>query len=414
MPDDDKSALIPGKDDGEEKYQLGLRCLYSPDQEDNIFAATRFKSAVQQGHTDAEFYLGWCYLAGMGGVTRNRAVALEYFLSAAEKRHIDSAFEAGRLLLHGSDGITKDVPKAIELLKRAAIRRHVDAQYEYGTLLLESDEPQAIEWLRKAAERGHEGSLAILEDMGSEENTVAQYHLGVLYQRVFEDDNKASNLFRKAAEKGHENSFAALESLGLRGNSVAQFNLGMMFLNGKGVEKNVDEGEQWLGRSRDQGNLAARNNLGISYIQNADGINASYAINSFAYAGQYAPALYNLGVCYYHGLAGVRRNREEAQRYFSAAVGGVVVSPGEQAARDFSEARTQSEAGRVAPATFCWVDYVEPKEMRRPIAETREESIAEDELPALPAEAEERLSTSGGRWSSRNQVHPENSTQRTL
>lgn len=94
----------------------------------------------------------------------------------------------------GTSGIKRDYKKSEELLNKAAKAGYAQAQYKLGHNLFSviGDPANAIPWLQKAAEQGHDE---------------AAYDLGIMYAngRGFtQDKQKALEILLPLAEKGHE------------------------------------------------------------------------------------------------------------------------------------------------------------------------------------------------------------------
>ncbi len=99
-----------------------------------------------------------------------------------------------------------------------------------------ADKGEAVNWLRRSAEKG---------------NVRAAYNLGMIYDKgdgVTQDLAEAAKWYRKAAEKGHAQS---------------QFNLGLMYTNGEGVAKDRNEAVKWLRKAARQGHVNARKLLNV-------------------------------------------------------------------------------------------------------------------------------------------------------
>jgi hypothetical protein len=111
-------------------------------------------------------------------------------------------------------------------------------QYDLGIYYFQNDPAtctskdivEARRWFRLAAEQGHRR---------------AQYWLGMSYFYADEADEyvEAFSWFRQAAERGY---------------SKAQFQLGTIYLNGKGIGKNVREAVYWFRRAAAQGDEMAK------------------------------------------------------------------------------------------------------------------------------------------------------------
>ena len=167
-------------------------------------------------------------------------------------------------------------------------------------------------------------------------------------KKDIEDIKNAKKCFEKASEKNH---------------APALNNLGIIYLNGWGVEENMEEAEKlfkkaieveekgkeyipalnnlgvikWrralddprvLGTSEGLAEieqaakadyLPAWNNLGIIHLRNQD---YESAVEKFKYAAKfnYVPALFNLGTLYVRGYGGYRDYREAANLYNKAAL----------------------------------------------------------------------------------------------
>lgn len=95
---------------------------------------------------------------------------------------------------------------------------------------------------------------------------------------VKQDLSKAVEYFKKAAEKGH---------------ALAQCELGVCYCNGEGVEADVEEGVRWFEESASQGYAKAWNELCVSYNRCGVGCESrsdfNHILNSLKRAG-YMPA----------------------------------------------------------------------------------------------------------------------------
>ena len=107
--------------------------------------------------------------------------------------------------------------------------------YDYSEA---KDYVHAVEWFKKAADKGHAD---------------AQCGLGYCYdkgQGVQQDYSLAVYWYRKAAEQG---------------NAIAQSNLGYCYYNGWGVQQDYSLAVYWYWKGADQGNSYAQNGLGNCY-----------------------------------------------------------------------------------------------------------------------------------------------------
>lgn len=169
------------------------------------------------------------------------------------------------------------VPEApIEALKAKAEKGDAKAQFELGKKFMETENAEAVKWLRKSADQG---------------NADAQDVLGICYfdgKIVAQDSTDAITWFRKAAEQG---------------NAPAQFNLGACYYYGHGVKQDYVEAVAWFRKAAAQGDDCAQNNLGGCYKQGR-GMPQNYdeAVKWYRKAAEQGDAVaqYNLGLCYYN------------------------------------------------------------------------------------------------------------------
>lgn len=96
------------------------------------------------------------------------------------------------------------------------------------------NQPEALKWLKKAADAGHPD---------------AQFQLSRAYwsgEGVAADEKEAATWAKMAAEQGHPG---------------AAYTYGAMLINGQGVERNKDEGIVWLRKAEERGVDAAKEAL---------------------------------------------------------------------------------------------------------------------------------------------------------
>ena len=223
------AALSP-----EDMFQNGLEHY---DKKNYTEAVKWYRKAAEQGHTRAQFNLGFCYDEGQG-VTQDYYEAVKWYRKAAEQGHAGAQNNLGVCYENGY-GVTKDYYEAVKWYRKAAEQGHARGQCNLGYCYdkgngVTQDYYEAVKWYRKAAEQG---------------NAQAQFNLGVCYeygQGVTKDFNEAVKWYRKAAEQGH---------------AGAQNNLGVCYENGNGVTKSINEAVKWYRKAAAQGNSYAKDNL---------------------------------------------------------------------------------------------------------------------------------------------------------
>lgn len=160
---------------------------------------------AEQGHTDAQFYLGLLYGRGVG-VHQDAIKAIEWFREAAEHGHVDAQYELGLAYAAGT-AVTGDAKQAAHWWRAAAIGGNTDAQYNLGLLYAQGEGVvrnmmEAARWWHQAATHG---------------DAAAQYALGLMFARgdgVTQDLGQAIKWWYLSARQGFERAQAALTELG--------------------------------------------------------------------------------------------------------------------------------------------------------------------------------------------------------
>ncbi|TCK18034.1 TPR repeat protein [Thiogranum longum] len=204
----------------------------------------------------------------------------------------------------------------------------------------------------------------------------AQYEVAIMYLngRGVEQDFDATLLWlERAAENGSEQAASKLRRIKSQkkkftatlkraesGDSKAQYDIGMMYLKGRGVKLDPDEGRKWLEKSAAQSNEKAKARLAILLIK-GDGGSKDYKrardlLDSISETS--ALAQYYLGELYASGK-GVPRNYETAMNWYQKAgdngfsmAGGKVINMQEeirmQARRKKNASKAAAEAQRAS------------------------------------------------------------------
>jgi TPR repeat protein len=222
-----------------------------------------YQSAPARSKADPEEVLADVVTGpGRPSVEEQRTMLLD-LRKNAEKGDADAQVELASLLVTAQGGDRYN-PEAVEWLRKAAEQNQPKAQTLLGGMFssggggLPQDTAKAAEWLGKAAGQGE---------------AMAQNALATLYaagQGVPKDSAQAVKWFRKAAEQGY---------------SLAQVNLGLCLEQGRGVETNLAQAAEWYRQAAENG---------------------------------YPPAQLNLGNCYRHGN-GVGKDPVEAYAWYGVA-----------------------------------------------------------------------------------------------
>ena len=200
-------------------------------------------------------------------------------------------------LYENGTGVSQNDSEALEWYRKAAEKGNADAQIELGKRYFEgrgvsANEAEAVVWYRKAADKG---------------NTEAQLELGDRYfegRGVEQKYSTAAEWYRKAAEQGI---------------ARAQYQLGLMYSQGQGVERNYVEAAEWYRKAAEQGSKEAQRSL-AGLFEYGKGVGQSYAEAEKWYPGQGSKeAQYSLGLIYAYGKGGVRSNTEAFRWFHKAA-----------------------------------------------------------------------------------------------
>jgi TPR repeat protein len=140
-------------------------------------------------------------------------------------------------------GVAQNDALAVQWYRKAAERGNTTGHAGLGVMYRDGrgvaqDPVEAVTWFRKAADQG---------------DAFAQNNLGVMYRDsrgVSQDDDAAVSWFRKAAEHGY---------------APAQDNLGGMYAQGRGVAQDDAEAVAWFRKGAEQGNAYAATNLAHMY-----------------------------------------------------------------------------------------------------------------------------------------------------
>ncbi len=196
-----------------------------------VKAVEWYKKAADQNYGEGQFNLGHCYEKGLG-VEKDYKKAIDLYLKAADNDNVNAMCKLGK---HYKEGIIveQDYEKAVKYLTKAAHypREHfynaaqgISSQllgecYFYG-LGVEKDYKKAIKYLDMAVDEGESG---------------AALFLGRLYKEgtvVEKDMKKAVSYFCSGM---HNCDF-----------KDSAYEYGLCYLNGEGVEKNINTAYKWI------------------------------------------------------------------------------------------------------------------------------------------------------------------------
>jgi len=156
-----------------------------------------YQSKAKQGNADAQFNLALLHHQGRG-TPQDRRYAIYWYTKAAEQGHVQAQYFLGKLYNFGDgEEVRQDFKLAVYWLTKAAEQGHIQAQYLLGHMYEYDDEPpqdykQAFFWYTKAAEQNHhfakEDRDKMLEKMSQSQIEEVQKLSKELYEKI---NNKA-------------------------------------------------------------------------------------------------------------------------------------------------------------------------------------------------------------------------------
>lgn len=198
-------------------YALGAR------YREGIGVDQDFEKAADyyQRAVDAGCLMGYNGLGNLsrigGGVAKDGQKALEYYMKASESAdwyiHNHAQLLIGYTYLYGTTGVSKDPEKAVEWIEKAANEgyprayRQLGELYQYPVAPMQKDLVKSFKWFNKAAECGQPYNLGLF------------YHGGLYVER---DQEHAVELFLQDVDGGQSaiDSLAALAHCYLKGEGV--------------------------------------------------------------------------------------------------------------------------------------------------------------------------------------------------
>ncbi len=193
-----------------------------------------WKPLAEQGHKEAQHYLGRLYAEGKGTI-QNYVEAAKWHRKAAEQGHAMSQQRLASMYRDGN-GVAQDYEKA-EYWYTEAIKKGEGI----SRILLKR---LKLEQLQKSAENGDE---------------VAQMNLASIYFTGLRDEG--INI-----PQDYKKAFGLYENVAIQGVASAQAQVGYMYHHGKGIAKNEIEALKWYNKAVKQGNATAQHNLATMYI----------------------------------------------------------------------------------------------------------------------------------------------------
>ena len=168
-------------DQGHTDAMVSLGKLYEDGvhvPKDVVEAARRFKTAADNGNALGAMNVAFSYWTGEG-VEESATTALAYAKQGAEGDYLGAYFLLGIIYDFGGDGVPENNQLAIEYYEKAAIHDHSAAALNLALMYkegegTEKDLDEALRWMRKANELGHEKAPAQLAEIEAELASLAR------------------------------------------------------------------------------------------------------------------------------------------------------------------------------------------------------------------------------------------------
>jgi hypothetical protein len=112
-----------------------------------------------KGSRYGQYFLGWSYLSGAGGVALDYAQAVALYRLAAAQNFDEAQWSLGNMYYDGI-GVAQDFAEALRLFQLAAAQGHPAALYNVARchelgVGVRKNEVEAIRWYRRAQAAGH-------------------------------------------------------------------------------------------------------------------------------------------------------------------------------------------------------------------------------------------------------------------
>jgi len=276
-----EDAQLAENGDANAQCRLAEAYYFGKDIEKNVAQAIVWgEKSSNQGNSCGQEFMGQMYFKG-DGVEQNPDKAISLLTAAAEQDNVEAQRVLGKAYFN-----YKKYPDAVEWFKKAAEKGDRDSQEYLGNIYsngigVEVDDEVAFEWFKKAAQNG---------------SASAEYYLGLSYlmgKGVPKDYEKAADIFKKLTAVGNKEgqfwlAFMYYHGTGMpvdfkkavdlltlsanQGEKMAQRGLAHAYLNGNGVEKNLTLAKEWAQKSADQGDeqskeLLAQSNAEVEKVK---------------------------------------------------------------------------------------------------------------------------------------------------
>lgn len=211
---------------------------------------------ASQGNAEAMFQLAMCYRRGKG-VVADQKECVFWLKRAAEMKHVQAYYYLASYYENGEGGLAVDSLMAYNYLTLAAEQKDLFSMMELGESFrtfkgIPNAQQACVKWLKAISDRDY---VSEFPENGIEESA-AEFYLYYLYQGnegIVKDVPLSLSYLRKSVNHGNHSIGEALNAMG------------ECYLNGNGVEKDIDEAIRWFQLSADKMCGLGSGNLGAIY-----------------------------------------------------------------------------------------------------------------------------------------------------
>jgi TPR repeat protein len=326
-------CFLKAAEQGHTDAQNYLGIIYS-EKYNNYHEAIKWftRAAAEKGNVKAQINLGDGYFNGTLG-EKNQKKAAYWYSQVAEQSHqvileifhIDEIYDRGKEYYN-----TKNFYQAFYWFRIAASQGNADGQNGLGTMYSQGkgvklNHQKAMEYFHKAAEQGHakaKANLGVMFERTENYQDAFKWFYEAALQGYAFGQVKLGNMYRYGKGTAQDNGKAVYwyREAAKQGDADAQCNLGMMYQYGKGVDRSLIQSVEWYHKAANQGHADAQNYLGFMY-HNGKGVEKSekHAVYWYHKATDqgHAYAQYNLGTVYEYGKE--EQNAIEANKWYCKA-----------------------------------------------------------------------------------------------
>lgn len=199
----------------------------------------RVTRQAEEGDVNSQLTLGYMYLYGENGVSKDYEKAFRYYSMAAAQNDSIAVNNVGSLYYSGI-GTEKNYLKAAAMFDRAAKLGNIEASVNLAFIYLSGEN----------VGKNSRAAMELFKQAARKDNPTAKFMLGYAYYKGFvvpKDYKKAVSLIREAANVHYDD---------------AEYVLALMYLNGDGITKNYGNAVRFLKMAINQGHVEAMTQLG--------------------------------------------------------------------------------------------------------------------------------------------------------